>query len=68
MRAVEVRYTVRPEFADQNKANIRKVMAKLKGSPIDGMMYSAYTLEDGVAFGGLETSGVSHYLAATYKF
>lgn len=50
MRAVEVRYTVRPEYADQNKANIRKVMAKLRASPIDGMMYSAYTLEDGHSF------------------
>lgn len=27
-----------------------------------------YTLEDGVAFGGLKTTGVSHYVAATYKF
>ncbi|WP_075533535.1 outer membrane protein OmpK [Moritella viscosa] len=28
----------------------------------------AYTLEDGVAFGGLDTSGFAHYFAATYKF
>lgn len=27
-----------------------------------------YTLENDVAFGGLETTGFSHYLAATYKF
>jgi nucleoside-specific channel-forming protein len=27
-----------------------------------------YTLKDDVAFGGLETSGVSHYFAASYKF
>ena len=27
-----------------------------------------YTLEDGVAFGGLETTGFAHYFAATYKF
>ena len=27
-----------------------------------------YTLEDGVAFGGLETTGFAHYFAASYKF
>jgi nucleoside-specific channel-forming protein len=27
-----------------------------------------YTIKDGVAFGGIESSGVSHYFAATYKF
>ena len=50
MKAVKVQYTVKPEFVDQNKANIKKVMNKLKNSPIEGMLYSSYTLEDGQTF------------------
>ncbi len=50
MKAVEVRYTVRPEFVEQNKANIRKVMQRLRDEPIDGMFYSSYTLDDGCTF------------------
>jgi len=33
-RAVKVKYTVNPEFVEQNKPNIRKVMNKLKNKPI----------------------------------
>ena len=50
MKAVEVRYTVKPDFVEQNKANIRKVMDELRANPIDGMFYSSHTLEDGVTF------------------
>ena len=50
MKAVKVQYTVQPDFVDQNKANIKKVMDKLKDSPIEGMLYSSYTLEDGQTF------------------
>ena len=46
MKTVKVQYTVREEFVEQNKANIRKVMAALKENPIEGMLYSSYTLED----------------------
>lgn len=46
MKAVKVQYTVKPEYADQNKANIRKVMAALKANPIEGMLYSSYTSGD----------------------
>ena len=50
MKAVQVRYTVKPEYVEQNKANIRKVMAKLKAEPVEGMQYSTYILEDGQTF------------------
>lgn len=50
MKAVKVRYTVKPEYVEQNKANIRKVMETLKSQPIEGMLYSSYTLEDGQTF------------------
>ena len=50
MKAVKVQYVVKPEYADQNKANIRKVMDKLKSEPIEGMLYSSYTLDDGQTF------------------
>ena len=50
MKAVKVQYEVRPEYVEQNKANIRKVMDALRQNPIDGMFYSSYTLDDGVTF------------------
>lgn len=46
MEAVKVTYTVKPEYAEENKANIRKVMEALKADPIDGMQYSSYTDEN----------------------
>lgn len=50
MKAVQVKYTVKPEYAEQNKSNIRKVMDRLKAQPIEGMFYSSHTLEDGQTF------------------
>ena len=50
MKAVRVQYTVRPEFVDQNKANIRKVMDALNANPIEGMQYASFTLDDGTTF------------------
>ena len=50
MKAVKVQYTVKPEYTEQNKANIRKVMEAIKANPIEGMLYSSYTLEDGQTF------------------
>jgi len=46
MKAVKVQYTVKPEYVEHNKANIRKVMEVLKNNPIPGMQYSSYTTED----------------------
>ncbi len=50
MQAVKVQYTVKPEYVEQNKANIRKVMDALKANPIEGMLYSTFTIEDGQTF------------------
>ena len=50
MKAVKVSYVVKPEFVEQNKANIQKVMDWLKANPIEGMMYSSYILDDGQTF------------------
>jgi len=50
MNAVKVQYTVKPEYVEQNKANIRKVMEAIKANPIEGMLYSSYTLDDGQTF------------------
>ena len=42
MKAVKVEYTVKPEYVEVNKNNIRKVMDALKANPISGMQYSTY--------------------------
>ena len=57
MKAVKVEYTVKPEYIEQNKANIRKVMKRLKEDPIDGMLYSTYTLEDERTFIHINVGG-----------
>ncbi len=50
MKAVKVQYTVRPEYVETNKENIRKVMNKLRSNPIEGMNYSSFLLDDGQTF------------------
>ena len=50
MKAVKVQYTVRPEFVDRNKENIRSVMEALRANPIEGLTYAAFTLDDGQTF------------------
>ncbi|MGI9551312.1 MAG: hypothetical protein ACR2MT_08940 [Aurantibacter sp.] len=46
MKAVRVQYTVRAEYAEQNRKNIQRVMDSLKENPINGMKYSTYTDHD----------------------
>lgn len=43
MKAVKVQYTVKPEYVEQNKKNIQKVMEELQLHPIAGMHYASYT-------------------------
>jgi len=50
MRAVKVEYTVKPEYVNTNKANIKKVMDELRSMGDVGILYSTYTKEDGVSF------------------
>ena len=50
MKAVKVQYTVRPEYVSTNKEHIRQVMEAIKRNPIDGMLYSAFTIDEGNTF------------------
>lgn len=50
MKAVKVQYTVKPEFVEQNKANIRRVMEAIRSQPVPGMHYASFTLDDGQTF------------------
>ncbi|MEO6452812.1 MAG: hypothetical protein ABIN97_02005 [Ginsengibacter sp.] len=50
MRAVQVEYTVKPEYAATNKANIQKVMDEIRSLGNKGFLYSTYVKEDGVSF------------------
>ena len=45
MIAVKVQYTVKSEYTEENKKNIRKVMNALQANPIDGMQYASFTDE-----------------------
>ncbi len=50
MKAVKVQYTVKAEYADTNKGNIRQVMADLQELANPGIKYSTFILEDGKTF------------------
>lgn len=50
MSAVRVLYKVKESFAEENAANIRRVMAALRANPVEGLSYAAFRLEDGQSF------------------
>lgn len=50
MKAINVQYTVKPDYADTNKRNIRKVMSDLQEIANTGIKYSAFLLDDGKTF------------------
>ena len=50
MKLIRVQYRVKPEYVEQNKANIQRVMDAIKANPIEGMQYASFTLEDGQTF------------------
>ena len=50
MKAVKVQYTVKPEYVEENKANIARVMDALRANPISGLQYASFTLDDGNSF------------------
>lgn len=50
MKAVKVQYTVKTEYAETNKGNIRQVMADLRELANPGIKYSSFILEDGKTF------------------
>lgn len=45
-----IRYTTKPECADENARLIREVFAELAREQPAGLQYSAFRLEDGVSF------------------
>jgi hypothetical protein len=50
MNGVKVQYTVKEEFVETNKANIRQIMADLREINNPDIQYSAFLLNDGVTF------------------
>ena len=50
MKITRVQYTVKPEYVDQNKANINQVMSDLKALNNPNTKYASYIEEDGVTF------------------
>lgn len=45
-----IRYTTKPECAEENDALIRKVFAELAEESPEGLKYAAFRLADGVSF------------------
>jgi hypothetical protein len=50
MDAVLVRYTTRPDAAEENQRLIEQVFAELHASEPVGLRYAAFRLDDGVTF------------------
>lgn len=50
MISVQVSYTVKPEFVEQNKQNISLFLADFKQMSHYHFLYQVYLLEDGVTF------------------
>ena len=50
MGAVVVRYTTRPDRADENEQLIREVFAELAAADPGGVEYTALRLDDGISF------------------
>ena len=50
MKIIRVQYTVKPEYAEQNKMNIAQVMKDLRALNNPNTKYASYLEEDGVTF------------------
>jgi hypothetical protein len=71
MSTTVVRYTTRPEHADENQALIEKVFAELAADHPAGLRYASYRLADGVSFvhvASIDTADGSNPLSATAAF
>jgi hypothetical protein len=60
MRKVMVRYTVKPERAQENRELIEAVYAELARTQPAGLSYAAFVLEDGVTFVHVSSSDTSN--------
>ena len=71
MAVTVVRYTTRPERADENQALVEKVFGELALRRPDGLRYATFRLEDGVTFVhvvSVDTEDGSNPLGATVAF
>jgi hypothetical protein len=71
MSVTVVRYTTRPERADENQALIERVFAELHDAHPEGLRYAALRLADGVSFvhvASIETPDGSNPLGAISAF
>ena len=50
MKHVLVRYTVRPECAEENTRLVERVFERLHQNAPEGLSYASFRLEDGVSF------------------
>jgi hypothetical protein len=55
MRQVMIRYTVKPDRAEENERLVRAVYEELARTEPDGLRYATYRLDDGVTFVHLAT-------------
>jgi hypothetical protein len=64
-----IRYTTKPECADENERLIRAVFAELAEQDPDGLRYAAFRLEDKVSFVHVAlVEGASNPLASSAAF
>lgn len=50
MKVTRVQYTVRSDFAEENKSNINAVMQELRSLGSNDVQYAVYLLSDGKTF------------------
>jgi hypothetical protein len=55
-----IRYTTKPESADENARLIRDVFTELAEQNPDGLRYTAFRLDDGVSFVHIATIDGNH--------
>jgi len=71
MSVTVVRYTTKPECADENQALIEQVFAELATAAPEGLRYASFRLADGVSFvhvASVETSDGANPLTTTPAF
>jgi hypothetical protein len=71
MGVTVVRYTTKPDRADENQALVEKVFAELHDASPEGLRYMTLRLADGVSFvhvASIETSDGANPLGATSAF
>lgn len=71
MSVTVVRYTTKPECADENQAFVENVFAELNSECPEGLRYMTFRLGDGVTFvhvASIDTVDGSNPLATTAAF